>query len=599
MQHKWSLYTLLLCMALMFYSGFVFYPRWQQKGHDAAIAWDVAGYYWYLPSVFIYKDLRRQEFKDSIFHKYKPSGTDFQEAFLYRGNYVMKYSSGMALMYMPFFLTAHLVAGPLGYPQDGFSLPYQFAIQFGGFLIALLGLWLFRKLLLRFYNDKVVALSLFALVVGTNYLNYGAIDTGMPHSWLFTLYVALILCTVKFYEQPGYKYAIYIGLLVGLATLTRPTDIISLLIPLTWGLRRFSKTAIEEQVSFLNRNSRFIDAAGFCVIGVFSIQLIYWHHTTGQWLVYSYQDQGFSWLSPNFRNYLFSYSTGWLVYTPMMFLAFVGLVPLIRNNAQWPALLTFFLVNLYIVCAWNIWYYGGRAMVQSYPVLMFPIAALFNAMLKRRWLAFILSPVVLLFVYINIWYTYNSHAGDGVLDAKTMSEQYFWRVVGRWHPLPKRYDALKDLNEFFDGKATNLRLLYTNNYEDSTVRTHGAAITGGRSLYLGNTGDDVYAPWEKVAFSAGKGKWIRAQATFLTGQVESDAWLMRQFTLRFFKGGEIIKHSALRVDRFLKPGKPGIVSFDVRVPEKPFDSVGVSYWNPGSADTLLIDDLKVWSFDPS
>lgn len=361
MQNKWSLYTLWLCIALMFYSGFVFYPRWQEKGHNAAIAWDVAGYYWYLPSVFIYKDLRRQEFKDSILQKYHPSGNDFQEAFLYKGNYVMKYSSGMALMYTPFFLAAHLVAGALGYPRDGFSLPYQFAIQFGGFLVALLGLWLFRKLLLRFYNDKVVALALFALVVGTNYLNYAAIDTGMPHSWLFTLYVVLILCTIRFYEAPNYKYAVYIGLLVGLATLTRPTDLISLLIPLLWGLRGLSIAAVKKQVSFLGHNFRYIGIAGLCAIGMFAIQLFYWRHTTGQWLIYSYQDQGFSWSSPNFQKYIFGYTTGWLVYTPMMFLAFLGLIPLIRNNAHWPVLLAFFLVNLYIVCAWNVWYYGGRA----------------------------------------------------------------------------------------------------------------------------------------------------------------------------------------------------------------------------------------------
>ena len=124
LNNRLSRYVYWFCVVLMCYASFFFYPRWQQPETQAAIAWDVSGYYWYLPSVFIYKDLKHQSFKDSILNKYRPTNTDFQQGMkLPNGNYVMKYSSGMAVMYLPFFTAAHLVAGALGYPRDGFSLP--------------------------------------------------------------------------------------------------------------------------------------------------------------------------------------------------------------------------------------------------------------------------------------------------------------------------------------------------------------------------------------------------------------------------------------------------------------------------------------------
>jgi hypothetical protein len=156
MQHtgnKLSRYSWLLCALVICYTGFFFYPRWQQPRTEAAISWDVSGYYWYLPSVFIYHDIKHQAFKDSIINKYHPADNFPQGMKLENGNYVMKYSSGMALMYLPFFLAAHVSAGPLRYPADGFSKPYQFAIQFGGLLIAIIGLWYFRKLLLNYYSS--------------------------------------------------------------------------------------------------------------------------------------------------------------------------------------------------------------------------------------------------------------------------------------------------------------------------------------------------------------------------------------------------------------------------------------------------------------
>src|SRR5690606_38307458 len=105
-----------------------------------------------------------QGFKDSLIQKYQPTPPgDPQQVFFDEaaGNYVLKYTSGMAIMEAPFFFIAHFLAPHLDYPADGFSPPYQVMIYLGGLLMTLLGLWYLRKLLLLFYSDKVTGVTLF------------------------------------------------------------------------------------------------------------------------------------------------------------------------------------------------------------------------------------------------------------------------------------------------------------------------------------------------------------------------------------------------------------------------------------------------------
>src|SRR5690606_31032876 len=118
MKHRLSMYTLLAMMGVMLWCTTVFYPRYEQPASNATIAWDAAGYYWYLPSLFIYGDLADQKWADSIISQYQPGPPDIA-GFGFRvdnGHVVMKYPAGMALVEAPFFFIAHAIARPLGYP---------------------------------------------------------------------------------------------------------------------------------------------------------------------------------------------------------------------------------------------------------------------------------------------------------------------------------------------------------------------------------------------------------------------------------------------------------------------------------------------------
>ena len=152
MPNRLSFFAWILCSAFILAVGTLYYPKWNKSQTEATISWDVSGYYFYLPAVFIYKDIQQVAFRDAIHEKYRPASAPYQAFQHPSGNFVMKYSCGLAVQYLPFFLAAHALAPALGYPADGFSRPYQAAIGWGSLLIALIGLWLLRKNLLRYFS---------------------------------------------------------------------------------------------------------------------------------------------------------------------------------------------------------------------------------------------------------------------------------------------------------------------------------------------------------------------------------------------------------------------------------------------------------------
>lgn len=570
--------------------SFFYYPKWNKISVEATISWDVSGYYWYLPAIFIYKDAKQVAFSQEILKKYQPT-TDFQQAFLHpSGNYVMKYSSGMALQYLPFFAVAHTLAAPLGFEADGFSQPYQFAIQFGGLVMCLIGLIFLRKILLPYFSDKTVSIVILCYVFATNYLNFSAIDNGLTHNWLFTWYTLLIYLTDRFYKKPSLPAALGIGAIIGICTLTRPTDIISALLPLLWGIPSLRRTDIVERMRFIGRHiPLYLSAAVVCgMIG--SIQLLYWKYATGHWFVYSYGDQSFNWLRPHIYLYMLSARTGWVVYTPIMLFALIGLIDLYKMKLHFWALFLFILINTYIVTAWEIWWYGGRAMVQSYAVLAFPFAAFVASVDGHKLKRTLLYAVFAVFAYYNLWYTHQIHRGK-LVDPYNMTRAYFWAVAGRFN-VPEETQKLYDTREIYMGGRKDVREIYSNNFDqDTALMKSGKQFNGTPCEYIINGRE--FSQKGKPALQTDAGaKWLRVGADFKCILKEWEPWRMPQLCVRFMAGDKEVKSRSIRLHRFLDNGSIKNLYIDVKLPKKPFNSVEFYVWNPGSEQELLIDNLR-------
>lgn len=587
--------TVVITSILLAYASFFFYPRWEKSGSEATISWDVSGYYWYLPAFLIYKDAKKQEFSSRVLGRYRPTGTDFQQVQrLPDAGYVMKYSSGMALMYLPYFAVAHLSAPLFGYPRDGFSPPYQFMIQMGGLVISILGLWYLMKLLLCYFSDQITAITIFLIACGTNYFNYAAIDNGMSHTWLFTIYVFLVLATRSFYNTFRAKYAVTIGLLVGLLVLVRPSEAIACLIPALWGMDSLMPKSISVRLKLIWQQRNRLMLMIVAAFAVVSLQLCYWKYATGSWVYYSYGEQGFSWKHPHILKYSFNYQCGWITYCPMMLVGIAGVVLYALRGTNRVAILSFLLLNFYVVSAWDIWWYGGRAMVQSYVLLAFPVATLTQLVIQRRMYQLLLSPILAAILYFNFWIFLQYH-GYGLYDGDTMSKEYFWRVVGRWH-VPDNTKTLLDGPDLHEGKIADSTIIFTKRIDTGNGKT--IIEPGGETINMVVLGpENKQIPYYSLPLNKGQEKWVRAEAFVRLDEKEHDLWKMPKMLLRLRSNDQIVKDNVVRISRFLEEGQQGKVMLDMQLPDAPFDTLTFTIWNDLSEKHISVGDIRIYTFN--
>lgn len=599
-QHQFSLLCLIFSIIILFSAAFGFYSKWQKPHTEATLSWDVSGYYMYLPAFFIYKDLKQVQFLDKIIKEYKPSpypGQAFQHE---SGSMVMKYSMGLAVQYLPFFAIGHGVATLLEYPADGFSYPYQVAISWGSLLVAFLGLYFLRKNLRTYFSDVTVGLTLLALVLGTNYLEYASITGAMSHNYLFTCYSLLIALSISYHRQPSWWKGLGIGALIGLMALTRPTEIIACLIPLCWGISSIKSQAVAERLQFFRKHSKSVLLAILMCLMVGSLQVLYWKYVSGDWIVYSYQDQGFSWFNPHLYGGLFTFRAGWLVYTPMMVFALIGFVPLWRKHRSifW-AVGSFLLLFIYITFAWDIWWYGGslgqRAMVQAYAVLAFPLAAFIQWMSSKKLWKWLLLAIALLFSYYNIWLTYQAHGGGLLVTDGSTTRAYFWKTIGRYN-VPLEAVKLLDTNEEFTGKRKKVQLMYEYDFETDTLRHDCGleAIEGQGSLCLNE--NRKHSPTYQVALKPQDAEWLRVAVDARIGAKEWNSWNMAQLIVKFKHKNESVKVRKIRIQRLLNNNETKRVYIDTKLPHKTFDHLEVILKNDQSTLPILIDNLRVESY---
>ena len=448
----WSLGMLLVLFLLMVQAR-LWLPAWDTHNVLAILSWDSMGYYLYLPAHFIYHDMSHQAFVADIMREYGPSSS-FYQAYQVpgapAGQLVMKYTMGLAVLETPFFWLGHWAAGWLGYPQDGFSAPYQVAIAVGGMLYTLLGLGLLRRVLLRYFSDVAVALVLVTLLLGSNFLQYAVYDVAMTHNYLFAGYALLLWLTVRWHARPTRLAALAIGLVLGLLVLIRPSEAVAAVVPVLWGVG--SVAAAREKLLLLR--ARWLDVALLIIGGILaaSPQPLYWHWATGHWLFYSYGDQHFSFFKPHTLQVLFSFRKGWLLYSPLLVLVLAGFIPLWRRHRGLavPALV-YFLLNLWVVSAWDVWWYGGsigqRALVQSYAVLALPWAAAVAWVLapgRGRLVTAAAGVLVVGLVDLNLFQHWQfSHA---IIHAEEMNRGYYFAIFG--NPSPSQSDyALLDVTD--------------------------------------------------------------------------------------------------------------------------------------------------------
>lgn len=422
--------------------------RFTQK-HADVLTWDVFGYYLYLPAHFIYDDshLADHQWLDKIIETYNPSPTLYQLVDMNEGSRMIKYSSGMALLYSPFFFIAHWIVPLTGYPADGFSFPYQLLILIGSTLWSIAGVFLLLRLLRKFFSELVSTITLILVIGGTNYFQIAAIDgTLLTHNYLFTLYIWLILATVNWHKSPSFLKALSIGISGGLIALVRPSEAVCFLIPLLWFTG--NKEFFNKKLELIKLHQIHLLAVILPAIIIGSLQFFYWKSVTGEWIYYSYSNnpgEGFRFFPPYIVEFLFSFRKGWFIYTPLMFFAIIGLIPMMKRSGQnMPAIIIFLVLDLWIMSAWTAWWYGGgsfsaRSAVPAYPLLALPLGYLVQwiSMTRLRIVGILAGSF---FVLLNLFQSWQWK--EKIIDKDRMTGKYYCAIFGRTNVDKEKIDHL-------------------------------------------------------------------------------------------------------------------------------------------------------------
>jgi len=504
----------------------------------------------------------------------------------------MKYPIGMALMYLPGFAVAHFWAKIAGYPVDGFSYPYQFCIAIEAILVAFIGLWFMRKVLLRYFEERVVAIVLLALCLATNYLNFTTFSGSMAHNYLFMLYAFIIYLSDEWHRKPAYKTSLFLGLSCGLAALIRPSEVICVIIPALWLVSDVNSLNQRIKTLWLQFPKVFLFLFSAVLIG--SIQLIYWKIYSGHFLYWSYgDDQKFNFLKLNIGHFFFSYRKGWFVYTPFMVLSLIGFIPLYRYKREnfW-ACFIFTLANLWIVTAWWCWWYGGsfsqRSVVHSYTVLAFPLSAFFVFAFKRLSTTVPVIAFLLFCIWLNLLMTYQTNA-MGIMESDNMSEKYFWKIFGR---LSMANDAKKfaETDDEVPGrKLGSLRTIYESPLEKSD---RPDSIFNGQKVYVMNK-EKHFTPEIKININGNDKGWYRFNA-----DVYVDSWpdasRGRPYISAFiFQHDTELRKQSYLLERIVEVRKWQRICLDIETPSAEFDNLRIALGNNTSDRTTFIRNINV------
>jgi hypothetical protein len=411
-----------ICFALAFMDLF---RQWHSGG--SVIKDDIAQYYSYLPAYFYNNG--SMDFHNGV-EKYlnlTPSG-----------EYTAKMTYGMSALYSPFFLLAHKIAANEHAPQDGFSEPYSTCIHWGCIFYAILGLFFLRRFLICYFKEQVVATVMVLVFFGTNLFAYSISFSEMSHAHLFMLFSALLWLSNSFYKEPRTLKFIFLGILLGLISIIRPVDIIFSLIFFLWDVTTFKE--LKERILFYVTNYRSLITA-IIVVLIWIPQCLFWKQTTGHYIYFSYVGESFFWTDPQISNILFSYRKGWLLYSPMILMAFSGFFFMKKQHFKnkYSIIIVLSLV-VYIYSCWWDWGFGGgfsgRSFVAYISILSFPLAVLVERIFWPTFNKYILGiktgvfAVMFFFIFLNIGQTYQLL--NGLLHHCGMTKTAYWTTFGKF-----------------------------------------------------------------------------------------------------------------------------------------------------------------------
>lgn len=336
---------------------------------------DKAGYQIYL-SAFEY-DFDGRTIPDTSIVKKTGYGFSIDTT---NGVILTKYTYGTALAQLPFYLVAKVFQDKDD-PLPGFSVLHNRMISLAASLYLLLGLIFLYQFLLFYFERKIVVVALAILLFGTNLLYYGIQETGMSHVYSFTVFAGLLLLLKRrnFFEKESFWEFFVFGCLAGWIVVLRQSNVLFPLVFFFLDARNLA--TVGERVRRIFRWKNLLPTfLGFALL--LTPQILYWTYAFDSMVAYSYGDEGFNWLKPQFHQVFFNPYNGLFLYAPVLLFMVYSMLVMVKKSANnaW-LLLALFVVISYVFASWWAWWFGCAFGARSYVEYL----ALFSLAIAYGW----------------------------------------------------------------------------------------------------------------------------------------------------------------------------------------------------------------------
>ena len=559
------------------------YENW-----DRVINSDGKGYYAYLPAIFIYHDLD-YSFLENYENKYYPADKSVFKEFRmpYKGEIVNKYFPGFSLLWLPFFILAHILSLLFGFPADGYSIIYQYAIGFANLFYLWLGLLYLQKLLIKTGANITIASFIVTIIAfGTNIIFYVLVEPSMGHIFSFFLVTAFLYYSKKAME--GKKISAYIlaTAFYSITIISRPTNgIIILALPfLANNFQQFSEAI---RSVFHNKKAFISVVATFIVI--VCIPAILWFIQTGHWVVYSYGKEGLHFLQPHFLDILFNYDKGWFIYTPIAFVAMFGFIGLYnKNRYKFLILLSFLLIHIYITSSWWAWNYASkfsqRVFIDMYAIIGILLYYLISSVKNQKITKHILNGLLLFLIVFNLFQFYQHK--NWIFPYGKITSEIYWDSFSRLTPRSKVYLPKENIigqKEIFN----DFESLKGWNNEESILKLEENSVS-----FVGD--GKIYSIEFREKFMNkfnGTNRILKVGADILTNVKKSGATLVIEFQTNTFT----YSYNSYYLDKYIIKNQWTPIEYAIHVPKNltSEDFVKAIFYNPNKNEKLWVDNLKI------
>lgn len=377
---------------------------------------DEIEYFVYLPSLLFDRDLNfRNQYE--YFCNLDPQNcveSRFRETFLDRttatGLQINFGPVGTAVLWLPFYLIAHLVALVLqnffpSFAANGVSAPYIVAVCIASVLYGWAGIYLSYRIARGYFDEALALGAALVILFATNALYYMYVAPAFSHAaslFASALFVFVWWRTRESRAQGTWKSWLVLGLSGGLMTMVREQEAVFFVMPLVEGVylayralwARDSASPGDVSPSGLDAKSapvRWLDGMIVMVVGAFLVflpQLLAYRILNGNFLPARNVTDKFTWDGAHIFDILFSNFHGLIPWTPVVLLAILGLFLFWRSDKLAAAAFLVALgAEIYLLGSFSTWFggaaFGGRRFINCTVLFVVGLAAFANTIQAR------------------------------------------------------------------------------------------------------------------------------------------------------------------------------------------------------------------------